>query len=84
MDLFIKMANSDFMQTLEDRVKSKRYYQYTFKEIKFKLKKTGFSKISKIKLSKIKYKNLRQIFNSLYINKNHNLSKYFLGMTPHI
>ena len=80
LDLFIKMANSDFMQTLEDRVKSKRYYQYTFKEIKFKLKKTGFSKISKIKkLSKIKYKNLRQIFNSLYINKNHNLSKIFFG-----
>ena len=63
------MANSDFMQTLEDRVKSKNI-MCTCQKIKFKLKKTGFSKISKIKkLSKIKYKNLRQIFNSLYVKK---------------
>ena len=44
LDLFIKMANSDFMQTLEDRIKSKRYYRYSFIEIKSKLKKIGFTK----------------------------------------
>ena len=80
LELFLKMANADFMQTLEDRIKSKRYYQYTFKEIQTKLKKVGFRKISKIKkLSKFKYRNLRQIFNSLYIHKNNNLSKIFFG-----
>ncbi len=80
LDLVIKLADSDFFQTLEDRIKSKRYYQYTYVEIKNKLTKVGFKKIRLVKkLSKYKYKNLRQIFNSVYMNKNTLLSHVLYG-----
>lgn len=80
LDLFLKLANEDFLQTLEDRIRSQRYYRYSFLEIKKKLKSVGFQKIQKIsKLSKYKYKNLRQIFNSMYLEKNNYLSKVFYG-----
>lgn len=78
--LVLKLADDDFMQTLEDRIKSKRYYQYTFNEIKGKLTKVGFKKIKKIKkLSPFKYKSLRQIFNSVYMHKNTFLSHILFG-----
>ena len=72
LELILKLADSDFFQTLEDRIKSKRYYQYSYEEIENKLLKVGFKKIKLIKkLSKHKYSNLRQIFNSVYMNKNY-------------
>ena len=80
LDLILKLADSDFFQTLEDRIKSKRYYQYTYEEIKNKLTNVGFKKIKLVKkLSKNKYTNLRQIFNSVYINKNTLLSHVLYG-----
>lgn len=80
LNLFLKMADKDFMQTLEDRIKSLKYHQYTIEEIKQKLNSTGFKKIYKIKkISKFRYNNIRQIFNSLYLNKNKFISKIFYG-----
>jgi len=80
LDLILKLADSDFLQTLEDRIKSKKYYQYSFKEINQKLLNVGFKQIKKIKkMSKYKYTNLRQIFNSVYIKKNTFLSHVLYG-----
>ena len=73
------VMNKDFLQTLEDRIKSLRYKQYSYYEIKQKLKIEKFKSIKKINKFNHKYKNIRSMFNSFYLNKTHNYSKIFYG-----
>ena len=80
LNYFEQLAmNGDFLQTLEDRIKSLKYKQYSYYEIKQKLKKEKFKNIKKTVKFNHKYKNIRSMFNSFYLNKTHNYSKIFYG-----